>query len=71
MSLNRLSSVQEKENEQKRQNSKDEQKQFDSFLRDSDMQWSRGDRMRDTTQTLKERAKKEHDVMIKESFLES
>jgi len=27
--------------------------------------------MRDTTQTLKERAKKEHDVMIKESFLES
>jgi hypothetical protein len=35
------------------------------------MQWTRGDRMRDTTQTLKERAKKEHDVMIKESFLES
>lgn len=35
------------------------------------MQWTRADKMRDTTQTLKERAKKEHDVMIKESFLES
>ena len=39
------------------------------------MQWPRGykakDKMRDTTETLKERAEKEHKVMIKESFLES